>query len=66
MHQASVTTTVPSTTPQMWYPAAGNQMNNEVDEPNQLGLRKSRNNAIKYKINATLCMFLLLIWKFLD
>lgn len=30
-----------------WYPAAGNQINNEVDEPNQLGWKKSRNNGVK-------------------
>nr|XP_023012306.1 uncharacterized protein LOC111502454 [Leptinotarsa decemlineata] len=33
------------TTSETWYPAAGNQLNNEVDEPNQLGLRKFRNSA---------------------
>ncbi|KAJ8921122.1 hypothetical protein NQ315_013592, partial [Exocentrus adspersus] len=27
-----------------WYPAAGNQLGNEVEEPNQLGLMKPRHN----------------------
>ncbi|XP_072379119.1 uncharacterized protein [Diabrotica undecimpunctata] len=32
-------------TSETWYPAAGNQINNEVDEPNQLGLQKPKNSA---------------------
>ncbi|KAH0998903.1 hypothetical protein HUJ04_000649 [Dendroctonus ponderosae] len=54
----------PSTTPQYhsplwnslntptthtWYPAAGNQMTNEVDEPNQLGLSKPENAACEWR-----------------
>lgn len=36
----------PSTsTTETWYPAAGNQLTNEVDEPNQMGWQKPRNQA---------------------
>lgn len=37
----------PETTSETWYPAAGNQLNNEVDEPNQLGLTKPRNGNVR-------------------
>ncbi|XP_066251873.1 uncharacterized protein [Euwallacea similis] len=32
-------------TTETWYPAAGNQLTNEVDEPNQLGWQKPRNGG---------------------
>ncbi|XP_018562449.1 uncharacterized protein LOC108904399 [Anoplophora glabripennis] len=36
-----------------WYPAAGNQLSNEVEEPNQLGLQKPRhNNAVTISATA--------------
>lgn len=37
----------PDTTSETWYPANGNQLNNEVDEPNQLGLTKPRNGSVR-------------------
>ena len=30
-----------------WYPAAGSQLSNEVEEPNQQGLTKPRNEGIR-------------------
>lgn len=35
------------TSTETWYPAAGNQIDNEVDEPNQQGLRKPKNTSSK-------------------
>ncbi|XP_050302691.1 uncharacterized protein LOC126740632 [Anthonomus grandis grandis] len=37
--------------PDTWYPAAGNQLNNDVDEPNQLGLRKPKNNSCRSRVD---------------
>ncbi|CAH1118586.1 unnamed protein product [Phaedon cochleariae] len=50
----------PSTTTETWYPAAGNQLNNEVDEPNQLGLKKPKNSAERFSRNAILIFVTLL------
>ncbi|KAF5303325.1 hypothetical protein FQA39_LY10064 [Lamprigera yunnana] len=45
-----------------WYPAAGNQLSNEVDEPNQLGLVKHENGASGHtKIINTLILLLLVL-----
>ncbi|CAH0548548.1 unnamed protein product [Brassicogethes aeneus] len=41
--------TMVQTSSETWYPAAGNQLNNEVDEPNQLGLKKPRNTSSSVK-----------------
>lgn len=38
-------------TSETWYPVLGNQLNNEVDEPNQLGLTKPRNSS--FRISST-------------
>lgn len=42
---------------QNWFPAAGDQLENEVDEPNQQGLIKPRNNGRKLAIDL-LCAIL--------
>lgn len=43
-YESSSTSSVSEST--MWYPAAGNQLSNEVEEPNQLGLKKPKNQAM--------------------
>ncbi|XP_065172216.1 uncharacterized protein [Atheta coriaria] len=35
-----------------WYPAAGNQLSNEVDEPNQQGLKYNKNNNSAWSISS--------------
>ncbi|XP_030759686.1 uncharacterized protein LOC115885064 [Sitophilus oryzae] len=51
---------LPST--ETWYPAAGNQLTNEVDEPNQLGLTKPKNSGTTTHINYLLpCIVSLVI-----
>ncbi|KAG5863567.1 hypothetical protein JTB14_002688 [Gonioctena quinquepunctata] len=47
------------TSSESWYPAAGNQLNNEVDEPNQLGLTKYKNSAGVFRSLSALPFFLL-------
>lgn len=51
-----------STSTETWYPAAGNQLANEVDEPNQQGLTKEEeydNNSNRIVINLTLYILLI-------
>ncbi|KAF7284715.1 hypothetical protein GWI33_021724 [Rhynchophorus ferrugineus] len=43
-------------TTETWYPAAGNQLTNEVDEPNQLGLTKPKNHSSAMEQNAMLLL----------
>ncbi|XP_057663747.1 uncharacterized protein LOC130898444 [Diorhabda carinulata] len=46
-------------TSETWYPAAGNQISNEVDEPNQLGLQKPKNSVNKlYPLALVLLIFI--------
>lgn len=51
----------PETTSETWYPAVGNQLNNEVDEPNQLGLTKPRNSSFSTTSLVSLVVFGLII-----
>ncbi|KAJ8933765.1 hypothetical protein NQ314_013799 [Rhamnusium bicolor] len=51
---------IPEITSETWYPAAGSQMNNEVDEPNQLGLLKPR-NAARIKTETTFFSIIILV-----
>lgn len=37
-------------TTETWYPAAGNQLSNEVDEPNQQGLTKHDNSGSRQTV----------------
>ncbi|KAK4878282.1 hypothetical protein RN001_010788 [Aquatica leii] len=47
-----------------WYPAAGSQLSNEVDEPNQLGLVKPNNNANALIVNTLLLIVLIAVQRF--
>lgn len=38
---------VTSSSTETWYPAAGNQIDNEVEEPNQQGWRKPKNSGVR-------------------
>lgn len=50
-----------STSTETWYPAAGNQLANEVDEPNQQGLTKQEENASNsFSLNLGLTLISLL------
>ncbi|CAG9770277.1 unnamed protein product [Ceutorhynchus assimilis] len=50
----------PSTS-ETWYPAAGNQLTNEVDEPNQLGLKKPQNSGFRSEISGILGLLVVII-----
>lgn len=43
-----------------WYPAAGDQLGNEVDEPNQQSWRKPQNGGTTLKTNLSICVFIVL------
>lgn len=50
-----------STSTETWYPAAGNQLANEVDEPNQQGLTKPDNGSDKTTTNLLSITFIALL-----
>lgn len=52
-----------STSTETWYPAAGNQLANEVDEPNQQGLTKydDNNGTENLQINVASLIFMVVL-----
>lgn len=55
----------PTATSEMWYPAAGNQPGNEVEEPNQLGWKKP-NNSASILSEVPFFLYILLYYLFLN
>ncbi|XP_060534110.1 uncharacterized protein LOC132706660 [Cylas formicarius] len=56
----------PTSTAETWYPLPGFQLNNEVDEPNQMGLTKPKNSAIFSMANMYFITFCLCAGRLVD